>query len=316
MLTLSDTGELKAIERISKILVRSGMNTARGLIKGVGDDCAIVETLYKSRDVFLLTSDAVVEGVHFLKNTPPDMVGRKAIGRVLSDIAAMGGTPLWALINFVAPPQTTVRTLDMVYRGAAGIAKQFGLTIVGGDMTTGRLIEIHVFAVGKISRKYVVLRSGARPGDFLFVTGTLGGSFLSGKHLSFTPRVAEGNWLRKWATAMIDISDGLATDVNHIAQNSKVGVRIYLDRIPVSRVLLKYRRSTAVEHALRDGEDYELLFSIPHTQSSKFLREWRKVFSTPCTLIGEVTDRKGKIEYLGESGKIQQHTIKGYEHFI
>lgn len=317
MLTLSDIGELKAIERVSKLLVRSGMNRAHGLIKSIGDDCAVIEISSSSPDVLLLTSDAVLEGVHFNKSTtPPEMAGRKAIGRVLSDIAAMGGTPMWALINFVAPSKTAVRVFDMMYYGAITLAKQFGLSIVGGDMTSGKMIEMHVFAVGIAPKKSVVLRSGARPCDLLFVTGTLGGSRLNRKHLTFTPRVAEGNWLKKWATAMIDISDGLAADVSHIAYASKVGVQIYLSQLPVSGVLLKYNRSVALNHMLCDGEDYELLFSIPCAQRYTFQREWMKKFSLPCTCIGEITNKKGKIEYITDGVKIRQRPPKGYEHFV
>lgn len=317
MLTLSDIGELKAIERVSKMLTRSGMNISHGLVKGIGDDCAVIETSTHSPDLLLLTSDAVVEGVHFNKTiTNPEMVGHKAIGRVLSDIAAMGGTPVWALINFVAPSKTVVRVFEMMYHGAITLAKQFGLSIVGGDMTSGKTIEMHVFAVGKAQKKSVVLRSGARPGDLLFVTGTLGGSRLNRKHLTFIPRVVEGNWLKKWVSAMIDISDGLTADISHIAYASKVGVRIYLSRIPMSRVLLKYSKSIALNHALCDGEDYELLFSIPCAQCHTFEQEWMKNFTLPCTCIGEITNKKEKIEYITDGVTIRKRFPKGYEHFL
>ena len=217
MKTLQDIGESAAIERICSRLPDSAE-----VIVGPGDDCAVIRPAGGGGKEWLLTSDPVIEGVHFLADTPRRSVGRKAIGRALSDIAAMGGEPAWALVDIAAPSGTPVATLDELCGGAIDCAQQYGLAIVGGDMSEGPALELHVFAIGSIPAGQAVLRSGAAQGDILFVTNSLGGS-ASGKHIDFEPRIREGAWLRDWANAMIDVSDGLATDLRHLAEMSGLG---------------------------------------------------------------------------------------------
>jgi thiamine-monophosphate kinase len=236
---------------------------------------------------------------------------------VLSDLAAMGGEPRWALINLVAPPSTPVRRLEAVYRGAAALARAAGLAIVGGDTSAGPGLELHVFAVGRVPRGRALRRAGARPGDRLYVTGTLGGS-RAGKHLRFTPRLAEGRWLRagRGARALMDVSDGLATDLRRLAAASGVGAELDAAAIPVSAAARATRDGrSALEHALADGEDFELLFAVPAARAARFERAWRRTFALRCTCIGCVTPRRGELALRQPDGTRQPLALRGFEHF-
>jgi len=264
---------------------------------------------------WLLTSDPVIEGIHFTNETPAAAIGHKAVGRGLSDIAAMGGQPVWALIDIVASPDTPIATIDGIYRGAAQLAEEYSLAIVGGDISQSPKLEIHVFAIGQLPAGSAVLRSGASSGDLLFVTGSLGGS-LQGKHLAFEPRVREGAWLRGRATALIDISDGLASDLRHLSDMSGTGARLNTARIPLSPEASGMNNArTPLDHSLYDGEDFELLFTIPSRDHEAFVFSWRETFDLGCTLIGVMTPKKGIIECVDKDNGITLLDKKGYEHF-
>jgi thiamine-monophosphate kinase len=312
MKTLAEVGERAMIQRLARRL--SGR--APGLIVGIGDDCAVVRPGPGARFDMLLTSDPVIEGVHFPKGTPAAAVGRKAAGRVLSDIAAMGGAPLWALVDVVAPSRTAIRVIEDAVAAMAALGRRYGMAIVGGDVSEGRALEFHVFGVGRVPRGTAILRSGAAPGDIVCVTGSLGGS-RSGKHLRFEPRVREGQWLRagRWPTAMIDLSDGLASDLCRVLELSGTGVRLDLDRIPVSPAARRAAgQRSPVDRALCDGEDYELLFTIPTARCDAFERAWRARFRLRCTVIGLITDRRGRLECV-QGGRSRLLRRGGYEHF-
>ncbi|MEI6168859.1 MAG: thiamine-phosphate kinase [bacterium] len=286
------------------------------VVAGIGDDCAVVRPGRRDPYDLLLKSDPVIEGVHFLPEASGVAIGHKALGRVLSDLAAMGGEPLWILVDLVAPPTASVAHIEAVYKGMARLARRYGAAIVGGDTSSGKVLEVHVFAAGRVPRGKAILRSGARPGDALYVTGALGGSGL-GRHLRFEPRLSEGQWLREAAgvTAMMDVSDGLATDVRRLAAASGTGVVLDLGRIPVAGAArrLKDQRS-ALEHALADGEDFELLFTVQERKARSFEAAWAKAFLLPCTRIGEMTAKPGRVE--GRDGQdCKPLTIHGYEHF-
>lgn len=305
MKTLRSTGELALIERLKRLLP-----TRPDVVTGAGDDCAVVRG--DTRQDWLLKSDPVIEGVHFLPGDPPEWIGHKAAGRVLSDLAAMGGEPRWALVDVVAPARTPVRRVEGAYRGIRARARKHGLAVVGGDVSRGPVFELHVFAVGAVPRGKAVLRSGARPCDLLFVTGELGGS-RAGKHLRFAPRVDEGRFLRDWATAMIDVSDGLASDLRHVVKASGVGVSLLSDRIPISRAArTRSDRRSPLDHALYDGEDFELLFTIPQRKEPAFLYEWGRRFDLPCEWIGVVTPRRGVIGFADLKRRL---TRTGFQHF-
>jgi len=315
--TVGALGELALISR----LVR-GLPGRADVIVGPGDDCAVVRPATEARYDYLLKSDPVIEGVHFTRATPGAAVGHKALGRVLSDIAAMGGEPLWALVNLVAPGAMPVARVTGVYAGLSRLARQWQVAIVGGDVTRGPRLEAHVFGVGRVRRGQAVLRRGARPGDYLFVTGALGGS-RRGKHLAFQPRLAEGRWLRTRVTAMIDLSDGLATDLRHLLRQSRVGAELFLDSIPVTAALRKatLRRTAlqsagqALRHAFCDGEDYELLFTAAPATAAKLIRAWPGKFKTPCANIGRITGRRDLVECVDARGCRVRLQATGYEHF-
>lgn len=310
--TISQIGELVLLERLCPRLPLRG-----DVIVGAGDDCAVLRGAQSDRHDYLLKSDSCVEGVHFTPQTKGELIGHKALGRVLSDMAAMGGEPLWILVDLVASSKTPVRRIEEIYGGMTKLARQFRVAIVGGDVSAGRDLQFHVFGVGRVEKGKAILRSGARAGAAIFVTGRLGGS-LAGKHLNFQPRLREGQWLAKggWATAMIDISDGLLRDLRHVMQASNVGARIMLDAIPISAVA---RRSAAgknaLKHALNDGEDYELLFTVPAGKVKRFLEAWRRAFKLACVQIGWITARAGNLEGIDARGrKIKLHEA-GFEHF-
>ena len=308
--TLARWGERRLVRRL-QALFPSG----RGVTRGIGDDAAVVRSVAPRYDL-VLTSDPVIEGVHFAKGTPPARVGRKAVARVLSDLAAMGAEPLWALVDLVAPPALPAASAMAAARGLAKLASRHGLAVVGGDTAEGPRLEFHVFAVGRVPRNRAVLRSGARAGDRLYVTGSLGGS-LAGKHLTFEPRLAEGQWLRKgrWASAMMDLSDGLASDLPRLAEESGVGASVRLADLPVSASARRARDGrSAYRHALEDGEDYELLVAVPERKASAFERAWRRTFRLRLTCIGSLTDRAGRIEWVLPSGDRMRHG-GGFEHF-
>jgi thiamine-monophosphate kinase len=296
MKTLRDIGELDAIRRIARLLP-----AGRNVVAGIGDDCAVVRPARSRWDV-LYTTDAVIESVHFGPATNPRLIGHKAAGRVLSDIASMGGEPLYLLINLVAPRDTPVARIERIYRGMVNLCATCGAAIVGGDTAAGRALELHVFGVGRVPRGRAVLRSGARPGDAIYVTGELGGS-LRGRHLAFEPRLREGRWLRAWATAMVDVSDGLVTDLRHMADAGGVGADLRAGAIPVSRTALGLRG------ALTDGEDFELLFTVPKARAAAFERGWARAFRLRCSRIGEISQRRG-IRLEGRPLR-----LSGFEHF-
>jgi thiamine-monophosphate kinase len=319
MQTVGALGERAIIRRLVQALPERA-----DVVVGPGDDCAVVRPADDARYDYLLKSDPVIEGVHFARSTPGAAVGHKALARVLSDIAAMGGEPLWALVNLVAPPAMPVARVTGVYSGLSRLARHWRVAIVGGDVTSGPRLEAHVFGVGRVPRGQAVLRGGAHVGDYLFVTGALGGS-RRGKHLAFQPRLAEGRWLqsRRWATAMIDLSDGLATDLRHLIRQSHVGAELLLASIPLAPATKKSasRRTAlrsagqALRHAFCDGEDYELLFTISPANVAKLIRAWPKTFRTPCTSIGRITDCRDVIECVDARGRKARLKATGYEHF-
>ena len=301
MKTLKDIGERGLIQRLLP-----GLPGRPDLFVPAGDDCAVVRL--NARWDGLLKSDSVVEGVHFEADAPAQNVGRKALARVLSDFASMGAEPHHVLVNLVAPPTTPVRRIDQLYAGLGRLARQWAVAVAGGETVSGPALELHVFGFGRVPRGRAILRSGARPGDVLYVTGTLGGSIL-GRHLTFAPRLREGTWLQagRWVTAMIDISDGLATDLRHLAEASGVGVVVDPAAVPVSPAARRLRDGrTLLDHAWRDGEDFELLFTVPARRALAFERAWRRRFPLRLSRLGTMTRRR---ELAGVPA------AQGYEHF-
>ncbi len=279
--SLMPPGEDALLARLlSKVPVCAGL--------GPGDDCAAVPGPARG-EWLLLKTDAVAEDVHFLRSHDPAQVGWKALCRPLSDIAAMGGTPSEALVTFFSPPGLDASWWVRFYEGLGRAARRFGVTVAGGEMsrqTHG--IAVSIALTGRVRRSHLATRSGGKPGDLLVVTGRLGGS-PGGRHLTFVPRLEEGRWLARHARphAMMDLSDGLGSDLPRLAAACGGGFEIDRPRIP-------RHRGCSIEQALSDGEDYELLLAVTPARWNSLANRWRGVFpNLPLTVIGRLTATPG-----------------------
>lgn len=296
--------------------IRKRQRIQKRVILGIGDDCAAIDV--SSDKMCLITADMLVDGTHFdLKRCRVRDAGRKAIACSISDMAAMGIQPTVAVISICFPVNTNEKFAKELYKGIWSIADKYNISIVGGDIISGKgPLCINVTMMGQNNNLKPVRRSGARAGDVILVTGTLGGSIL-GKHLFFEPRLRESLYLNKYFNihAMIDISDGLAVDLNHILEESHVGAILYEKHIPISDAAVKLSAETGhkpLYHALSDGEDYELLLTTSKTQAKKILA------SEGCTnsginCIGEIIKGKG-IRIKDAHGNIRRLKPAGYEH--
>ncbi len=259
--------------------------SAPGVVAGPGDDCAVIDL---GGGVWqLLKTDSLVEGVHFLPGTDPVLVGRKAMNRALSDIAAMGGRPAHALVSLASDAGRPLAEVEGWYEGLLEAAAACGCAVVGGETTRlpQRGAVLTVAITGEVEPAHCVLRSGASPGDLIAVTGRLGGSFASGRHLDFTPRLREAQWLVAHAkpTAMMDLSDGLGSDLPRLAAASGAGYRVDLSALPC-------QEGVTPAQAASEGEDYELLLTFPPGTFDELARRWAAAFpDLPLTPIGEIT---------------------------
>ena len=313
MKTLRDIGENQLLRGILPLLPQRS-----DTLVGPGDDCAVVR-VPGSMDDWLFTTDPVIERRHFLPATPARLVGRKAIARAVSDIAAMGGTPQWILVDLVAPASTPLSRIRGLYDGLIAAARAWDLGILGGDTAEGDTLELHITGVGRIPRDTAILRSGARTGDLIYVTGALGGAYLPGSrhHLLFEPRLEAGRFLaeKKFATAMMDLSDGIAADLPRLLDASRRGVQLDAAAIPLSRAARKTPHP--LHHALCDGEDFELLFTIAPSNRARFESEWKKKFpKLPIACIGIIrADPKRRLLHLPD-GSTAPLRPGGYQHFV
>ena len=307
--------EFELIARLTR-----GLPSPPGVVVGVGDDCAVLD-LGIPGQYLLLKTDAVVEGVHFTTETPAEKVGRKALARCLSDLAAMAGTPLHALITLGLPAQPELSRIEALYQGLRACAEHYGVAIVGGETTTSSSgIWISVSLLGRVERERVIRRCGAQPGDALFVTGELGGS-LAGKHLDFEPRLAQARWLAEHFPlhAMIDLSDGLAGDLPHLLREANLGAELLAEAIPISRAArLRHREQQSpkppLEAALSDGEDFELLFALPPANAVALVDAWKTAFPLlKLTCIGKITAEPGI--RIRRRKSLEPLKLHGYEHF-
>jgi len=302
--------------------IRRRAGGGRALVAGIGDDCAVLRC--PPGHQLLVTTDFSLEGVHFRRDWhPPEVIGRRCLTRGLSDIAAMGGDPVAAFLSLAIPSDTSQRWVNQFLTGLLRLADEFHVPLAGGDTAQSlHGIQADIVVVGSVPKGKAILRSGARPGNAIYVTGELGGSAAAiaglsvGKiraadfpwHFHPIPRLAEGRVLRRRALAssMIDMSDGLSTDLLHICEESGVGAEIQADAIPCSAVG-RPAKPVALDLALHGGEDYELLFT-----SSR--RIPAALSGTTVTCIGRVTRGSG-IVLVQPGGARQRLNAQGWEHF-
>jgi len=318
-----------------QLLTRSLPGNA-SVVAGAGDDCAVLD-LGLASEYVLFKTDAVVEGVHFTSGTAGERVGHKALGRCLSDIAAMAGEPTAALIAIGLPANYRPEYVASIYEGINALAKKFGVAIVGGETTTNPgHIFISVALIGKVEKDKAILRKGSRPSDAIFITGELGGSF-QGKHLDFIPRITEARWLAASFPihAMIDLSDGLAGDLRHLlggtpvrhslgeggssASPKTLGAELLSAAIPISRAAkLQAKAESSAKPpllaALTDGEDFELLFTTSSKDAVPLLDAWKREFpNLRLTCIGKITTEPG-LKIRDKQG-LRALQATGYIHF-
>lgn len=291
-------GEFELIDRFTKALPRRG----EGVVLGIGDDAAVLRPP-KGEDL-LATTDAVVEGVHFDRRFSPEDVGWKALAVNLSDLAAMGARPLWALVALAVPPGTSAARLARVAAGLGACARAAGIAVAGGNVTRAAELSLTVTVIGSARPARVLARKGARPGDAILVSGTLGEAALGlerGAPAAFArrqrrpeARLALGRALAGIATAAIDVSDGLVQDLGHLCRASKVGASIRLDALPLSAAYLRRvaGRPDPWAPALAGGEDYELVVAVPPRRVAAALAAARRV-RTPLAPIGAIVPRRG-----------------------
>jgi thiamine-monophosphate kinase len=307
--TVRDLGEFGLIDKL-----RTALGPADGsVVVGIGDDCAVLRSDNPNK-YLLYTCDPVVEGVHFRPSDPARRVGWKAMARNLSDIAAMGGVPRWAVVSIGLRRTTGVRWVTQLYAGLQAAARQFDCQIVGGDTThVAHEQFVAVALIGEVEKTRITLRRSAKVGDSVFVTGTLGGS-LRGKHLTFAPRLPEARWLVAHfpVHAMMDVSDGLSSDLQRLVDASQrgIGFEIHAAEIPIARAA---RGSLAA--ALNDGEDFELLFTIDPRHVTELRRNWARKFRTELTEIGRVVRSKRKVTLVERDGSRTLLKSAGYDHF-
>jgi thiamine-monophosphate kinase len=321
------------LDKIKRIAKGTPPSSALRTIKlGMGDDAALFRP--KTGTETILTCDWFLEGTHFLREKhPPDSIGWKCLARALSDVAAMGGVPRCFLLSLALPASHTERWLDRFLRGLHRASHKFQCVLAGGDTTRNQKILINVTVIGEVPSGWAALRSGARPGDILLVSGQLGEAELGlrvlndskgtarrsnhrlRKHLYPEPRLVLAQWLTKnrVVTAMMDVSDGLSTDLPRLCTASGVGARLETARIPFAPISEadRQRGFDPLLLVLHGGDDYELLFTVPRRSMSRIPRSFHGV---RLTAIGEIT-RDRKVQLLGEDGSEQPLVPRGWDPF-
>jgi thiamine-monophosphate kinase len=321
--------ERELIERVARNLPsQAGL----GLRVGIGDDAAVIRP--RAGLEWVLTTDAFLENVHFMPRIhAPEVVGYKALARATSDLAAMGARPRYFLLSLALPPSCTGKWFDRFLKGMSRAARSFGLVLAGGDTTRNPKAAINLTVIGEVIPGRTVLRSGAQQGDMICVSGRLGEAELGlrllqqglparrkwqgllQKHLHPEPRLALGAWLARngKATAMIDTSDGLSTDLAHLCEASGVGAKVWAAKIPKVALPSDLQKLglDPLHLALDGGEDYELLFTVPRRQARHLPREIRGV---PITIIGEVT-RSKRILLMDDAGRMKPLRAQGWDPF-
>lgn len=303
--TLIHLGEFGIIDKIR----RSTRVNEKKVRVGIGDDTAVL--FFNPNKELLFTTDMLIENRHFrLSEATAFEIGRKALAVNLSDIAAMGGTPCHAVIAVGLPKKLSKNFAGDLYSGIQSLARQFNVSIVGGDTNQSDYLVLSVALMGEAEKNKSILRSGAKIGDIVFVTGSLGGSYESKKHLNFMPRIYESQFLVSnfKINAMMDISDGLSSDLYRMSEESKVGFRIMREALPFSN------KKLSINNVLNDGEDFELLFTMSPREAQKFILKKKPKNLTPFHVIGIVTSANKKIKLVDASKETIIHQ-QGFNHF-
>jgi thiamine-monophosphate kinase len=274
--------ELELVERL-----RGLSGKGRGVIRGIGDDCAVFRP--RAGEDLLLKTDQLIESIHFPGTMSPAVIGERALARALSDIAAAGGDPRCCLVALAVPRTKSKQWILSFFRGLLRLGTRTGTVLAGGDLAHDAKVHCSVMVVGAVKRGQALTRSGARPGDQLYVSGHLGKPW----DQEIVPRLAIGRKLAGKATACIDLSDGLSLDLHRLCKESRIAAKV--DRIPLVR-------GATLERALHGGEDYELLFTLPPGMRPP----------AGTTLIGAILrGRAGTVWFKGK-----KLPPRGYDHFI
>jgi thiamine-monophosphate kinase len=326
---LKELGEFGLIDLIRRKIYTKD----KRVVLNMGDDAAILKS--SPGKLLIFTTDTVMENVHFdLRYCSFKNVGWKSMAANLSDIAAMGGTPLAGLVSLGLPKRIKVEQVLELYSGMKSLSSKFRCPIVGGDIfSSPKGLVVTISLLGEVEKKLFKTRSGARVGDLIYVTGVLGGAEAglrilrkskakknsnTKKHFNPYPRVSESRLLVRnlKITSMIDISDGLSSDLHHICEESKKGALIYAEKIPVSRKIIRFCRSwnlSPLNLTLGSGEEYELLFTLNPEEEEKIKRMAKGKFKV--TLIGEIRKKEEGVKILDLDGRIRNLKKSGYTHF-
>ena len=311
-------GEVELIKRLTDRKLNDP-----AIVKGIGDDCAVLK--HSETHYLLVTTDMMVENDHFsLKWQTPFQIGMKLIECNVSDIVSMAGTPKYAFVSLSLKKETQVEFLDELYKGMHESAKRYGVVIIGGDTTHGTEYVFNICLLGYVEKELLRLRSGAKANDLICVTGNLGGSkaglelllqnkqgFLNDHIEPKCRTVEEAKKIAKFANAMIDVSDGLGSEVNHICAESKLGAIVEFEKIPVSENTIesaKTLNADAREFALYGGEDFELVFTVAEEKISDLKKEF-----SDFTVVGKILPNKEEIYLLKNSEKSELK--RGFDHF-
>lgn len=333
-MNLKEIGEFGFIKKISRgCLIRPD-----NIIKAIGDDAAAFMT--EPDRLTLITTDLLVERIHFLREAISGFdLGYKSLAVNLSDIAAMGGTAREAFVSIAIPDNCLLDYLEAIYSGIKNLAARFDVNVLGGDTTRSKVdLIINIVVQGTVLKEALLCRDAARPGDVIFSTGFLGDSkaglhlilnkinadtetleALLRAHLIPEPHLREGKFLGRHpgVNAAIDTSDGLSSDLAHIVEESRVGARLFADKIPISQNLKDFCARfnfSPLEYALAGGEDYTLLCTISPRSADKIANAFQKEFDRPLFQMGEITDRN-KIELVYPDGKTKPIIPTGWDHF-
>jgi thiamine-monophosphate kinase len=333
---IRELGELYLVKKLTRQFTPGHPR----VVKGIGDDTSV--TRQDNSKYLLCTTDTLVEDTHFsLHYTSPRNLGRKAVSISASDIAAMGGAPIFLFTSITLPPSISIDFISLLYKGIKERALEFDIALIGGNTSSSPdKIIINTTILGEVPKDQVVFRTGASVGNMIYVTGHLGDSGLGLKmlkerqktknksqnlknkailkHINPVPRVREGRAIakNKLATSMIDISDGLISDLRHISEESGIGATIWLEKLPISAGLKKWLTGHPqdITLALGGGEDYELLFTAPKGTAAA-IDALSKKLDIPITHIGEIMPKRCGITILDEEGDIFHLANEGFEHF-